>query len=280
METPHVRKALASDLDEVHGWLVQQAREGREGALLQHWVYVQRADEGTEAFVFVDSARGRVVGCAWKGLADDLVSIDLVVEVRASCRRQGIGRALALHVLAQELERGQSLFLAECPLQSAAPFCRALDFETFDAPPMRDYVTRVVPVTRELPDELPPAAVTIELYDTHRRLPDGGVPLATFHPKAAHNPADGTVLLGTRVQWFEGYAARSLVQEYVVRILVDGHQWYHGKTSYIGAEESGLRRNCAGCWLDILSPRTEYLCPDHPTHTGLGPTNWTPNLVA
>ncbi len=270
METPHVRKALASDLDEVHGWLVQQAREGREGALLQHWEYVQRAAEGTELLVFDDPARGGVVGCARKGLGCDLVSLDLVVEVKASCRRQGIGRALALHVLAQELERGQSLFLAACPLQSAVPFCRALDFETFDDAPMHDYVSMMVPVERDLPDDLPAAAVTLELYDNRRRLPDGGVALARFQPKAVQNPADGTVLLGERVQWFEGYAARRLVQEYVVRILVDGHQWYHGKTSYIGAAESGLQRNAAGCWLPasahgILGPRRSHA---HGTRTG------------
>ena len=280
METHRVRKVLRADLEEIHGWLVRQANQGLEGALLRNWEYVQRADEGTEAFVFDDPARGGVVGCAWKGLGGDLVSCEVVVEVKASCRRRGIGRALAMHGLAQELQRGQSLFLAECPLQSAVPFCRALGFETFDDAPMHGYVSMMVPVKRDLPEQLPAAAVTLELYDNRRRLPDGGVALATFHPKAAHNPADGTVLLGTRVQWFEGYAARRLVQEYVVRILVDGHQWYHGKTSYIGAEESGLRRNAAGCWVDILRPRTEYLSPDDPTHSGPRRSNWTSNLVA
>lgn len=280
MKTPHVRKALASDLAEVHDWLVHQAREGVEGALLRHWEYVQRADEGTEAFVFDDPARGGVVGCAWKGLADDVVSLGIVVEVKASCRRQGIGRTLAIHVLEQELRRGQSLFLTECSPQSAAPFCRAMNFETFDDAPMRAYASMMVPVTRELPEDLPAAAVTLELYNNGRRLPDGGVALARFQPKAVHNPADGTVLLSTRVQWFEGYAARRLVWGYVVRILVDGHQWYHGKTSCVGAEESGIQRNAAGCWVDILHPRTEYLLPDLPTHTGPGPLNWTSNLVA
>lgn len=245
-----VRQATVADMDVVYAWLTDQEKQGGHDSLLCNWSLTMNEFRRVGALVYDDATRGGVIAYWWGGLAPSAI-----LEVRADRRGMGVGRAMAEHCLAEALEAGESLFLFECAPSSSVSFWGRMGFTAFDDG-RHDYATLMVPVRCNVPPGLKSVTVAVEVFPDDRRY-DCDVPaLERFNCIAFMEPEAELVYLPHRIQWFEGRARRDHRNTLVVRVGVDGREWFFDKTSREAAEDLGLHQNAAGCWLDVLEPPT------------------------
>lgn len=245
-----VRQATGADMDGVHGWLIDQEKQGGHDSLLCNWPVTMKVFEREGVLVYDDAEQGGVIAYWWGGLTRSAI-----LEVRADQRGMGIGREMAEHCLAEALEAGESLFLIECAPSSSATFWERMGFSLIDAD-SHQFATLMVSVSCKVPPGLLNVTVSVEVFPENRRY-DCNVPsLETFNCAAFMDDDSEVVYLPQRIQWFEGPARRDRHDTLVVRVGVDGRQWYFDKTRRAAAEDIGIQRNSAGCWLDVLQPPT------------------------
>ena len=123
-----IRFATPNDLSQIRGWLEREHNDGVHGSFFCNYNMIEAGQEASFLTALVRESDQLPVAFS---LGD--ANID-ILAVKADCRRQGLGRYLAQHVIDHARERDIMGMHGECAPPTSKPFWRSLGFRTV-APP-------------------------------------------------------------------------------------------------------------------------------------------------
>jgi GNAT superfamily N-acetyltransferase len=239
---PQARPSSDADMLKIHTWLQEQQRDEIHGTFLCNWNLTQQCHEEGRLLVYIDDNSGEPVAYQWGGLIQPGV-----LEVRNDMRGRGIGKALVEHRLFEAVEHGVDILRIQCKPSTSIPFWQLMGFDLRPRSDGKNYALRYVPRELVLPNGGTPKQVSVEWYAKERKW------IPTTPAVRAQTifglRLDGKVYLAERALCATDESARDLV----LRVCVDGQQWYCDKAKFTEAEELGVQRCRNGFYLDVLN---------------------------
>jgi len=201
-------------------------------------------DEGG-LLVYIDPQSHAPVAYQWGGLLSPGI-----LDVRNGMRGHGIGKALVEHCLALADEAGEDLLSIQCKPSTSIPFWQAMGFTLLgnkEPHEQENYAYRVMQRVRGPFDGDSTSEVAIEWYPEERKW-DAAVP-------AVESQSIQGAWFGDELELEEraSFFADLVPHDVVVRIVVDGQEWYCDKAKYERAEFVGVERCRNGYRVDTLS---------------------------
>lgn len=238
---PYVRGSTDSDLSVILDWLKRQ-HEARE--VETFWVnrqVIERCHKGGELLVYESPELAEPVAFQLGGLLRPGI-----LEVRHDQRGKGIGQAMAQHCMALAVAENEDILYIQCEPASSIPFWRKMGFSLIGTDETAAYAYRVMP--RQLPLAAgTPAHVVVGWYPESAKWEAA---TAALQEEAFGGlRQDGTVSLPQRVL----YPSVLNHGDVVLRITVDGEDWYFDKAKYETAELVGVRQNWNGYRIDHVT---------------------------
>jgi GNAT superfamily N-acetyltransferase len=231
----------------IHEWLQRQERDGVHGTFLCNWNLTRKQHEQGELLVYVDELSIDPVAYQWGGLVQPGI-----LEVRADMRREGIGRKMVAHRLAEAFELGEDILFIQCTPSSSKPFWKRMGFELLEHEHEPTHAYLVMPRKFDLPQGQP-VQVEVQWYPEARKWEKDTPPLSTL-TSAAVRTSDGEVCLAERAHCFHRRGIGADVGDVVLRIVVDGVEWYCNKAKYEEAEDLGVGQCRNGFYMDVVYP--------------------------
>lgn len=256
---PEIRRSTDADLAAILTWLKQQDRQGVHGTFWCNRGLTVEAHEGGELLVYIDQSTQQPVAYQWGGLITPGI-----LEVRDDMRGHGIGKALVEHSLALAAEAGNDLLLIQCKPSSSIPFWQRMGFTLLSDKPtyeQENYAYRVMPRKRGPWEGVPTAQVTVEWFPETRNWDKTTAPAATQAIEGAW--LDEELELTERASFFD----RLVERDVVVRVVVDGQEWYCDKARNEDAAALGVEPCNNGFRIDTLYRPRRRLSP-HPSQRG------------
>lgn len=245
---PSIRRSTDADLAAVLAWLEQQAKDGVQASFWCNRNLTARAHQNGELLVYLDERSSRPLGYQWGGLVTPGI-----LEVRNDARGRGIGKALVEHSLALAAATGEDLLWIQCEPRSSIPFWQRMGFtlladKVAHGHPLEQgpYAYRVMPRMRGPWEGEATAQVSLEWFSERRKWDKTLAPVATQVLQATW--FDDELELPERASFFHRLAEGDTV----VRITVDGVEWYCDKAKYEGAESLGVEVCTNGFRVDTL----------------------------
>ena len=228
-------------MPKIRAWLEQQQRDKVHGTFLCNWGLTQRLHGEGKLLVYVDEA-GEPVAYQWGGLLQSGI-----LEVRNDLRGRGIGKALVEHRLFEAVEAGEDILHIQCKPSTSIPFWERMGFELRPAADGTNYARRYMPRMLELPSAGLPVQVLVEWFPEERK----------WKPEAAAVRSQliaGVLLDDDEVHLAERAlcADDEVERDPVLRVSVDGKEWYCDKAKYAVSDELGVERCRNGFYLDML----------------------------
>lgn len=241
--SPRIRTSTDADIEFIHAWLQQQHQDNIPGTFMCNWNLTLKQHARGDLLVYVDQETGEPVAYQWGGLLQPGI-----LEVRNDLRGRGIGRTLVAHRLAQAYASGEDILHIECTPDSSIPFWTAMGFTLVDG---SSEAYAFIDRTLRLPegDEV---SATVEWYPESRKWEPSTPAKASKRLRAVR--VGGEVFLPERVLCLERVEGRDTV----LRVAVEGVEWFLDKAKYEGAERLGVRRCSNGFYVDVLT-RPEHL---------------------
>ena len=237
---PQVRPSTDADMGVIHAWLQQQERDEVHGTFLCNWSSTERHHAANDLLVYVDEQSGEPVAYQWGGLLRPGI-----LEVRNDMRGRGIGKALVAHRLAQAAAAGEDILYIQCKPSTSIPFWTSMGFELLEGDRGKTYAFRLMPRKLELPDG-DPVQVAVEWFPEDRKWAPDMPPLRS--QVIAGVIVDDEVYLAERALCLDRLAAKDVV----LRVVVDGIEWYLGKAKHAAYDYLGVERCANGFLLDSL----------------------------
>lgn len=242
---PQARLSTDKDMPKIRAWLEQQQRDEVHGTFLCNWGLTERQHKEGELLVYIDDASGEPVAYQWGGLLQSGI-----LEVRNDHRGRGIGKALVEHRLFEAAEAGEDILHIQCKPSTSIPFWQAMGFELRPSDDGMNYALRYMPRKLELPEGGTPVQVQVEWYPEERKWNPSTPAVRTQSVPGALLRDE--VHLGERALCATDEAERDLV----LRVCVDGQEWYCDKAKYAAADELGVERCRNGFYVDTLRHST------------------------
>lgn len=239
---PQARASTDADMIEIRAWLEQQERDEVHGTFLCNWNLTLRMHEEGRLLVYIDEETGKPVAYQWGGLLQSGI-----LEVRHDMRRRGIGEALVAHRLAEAVEAGEDILHIQCKPSTSIPFWQNMGFEVRESDDGKNYALRYMPRKLELPCEGKPVQLLVEWFPEARTREPATRAVRTLHI-AGVLVEDDEVCLAERALCSDEEVDLDLV----LRVCVDGQEWFCDKAKYAAADELGVERCRNGFFLDIL----------------------------
>ncbi|MBW6123152.1 GNAT family N-acetyltransferase [Pseudomonas aeruginosa] len=243
-----VRLAEASDLPLIHEWLKHEECDGL--GFINNWGMIQKACAEQEMIVFV--ADEGPIGFLTHG-----ISLNTILQTKSSCQRQGIGRALVEHALAEEEARGNAVVVLQCEPKSSVEFWLSMGFEAHRDCNYSDsiYMHRLSKAqhTHVQGDDL--SLVTINVYPEAAQYTREVKPDRVHYVMAKFDPNTRTLDLAHRIS----IASESALGDQVVEIDFGGFEIYKDKAKRPEAAAIGLKPtpNFCGWYLDVITIDSE-----------------------
>jgi hypothetical protein len=172
------------------------------------------------------------VAYQWGGLV-----VPGILEVRNDMRGRGIGQVLVEHCLALARQAREQILCIQCKPSTSIPFWQRMGFElTDEGGPHQHYAMRLMQEKLEPPDEGEPAEVVFQWFPERRKW-DAITP-ARSRQVVRGVQLDGEVWLEERVLGLR----RIGDGDAVLRVTVNGQEWYCDKAKYEAAEDLGVER--------------------------------------
>ncbi|EDM25484.1 hypothetical protein LNTAR_25485 [Lentisphaera araneosa HTCC2155] len=123
-----IRKAEESDLNEIHGWLVDHDRKGIRENFLCNWEVIKRQAQNADMLIAIESVTSKIIGFMTGGLIDNGV-LQVHNDYRSnSSRSYGVGSKL-VKFACDEARRNDTPFLwVECAPSSSEEFWKKQGF--------------------------------------------------------------------------------------------------------------------------------------------------------
>lgn len=241
---PNIRRSTDVDLHAIHRWLEQQKRDNVHGTFLCNWHPTVEAHNEGSLLVFVDPQTQDPVAYQWGGLMPCSI-----FEVRADMRGRGIGRALVEHCLALAEESGEDILRIHCEPSSSVLFWQAMGFQLERERVSQDrdnYAWRIMPRKHDLPEGDGHSEVVVEWYPQERKWKEDTGAMSTSKVHAVW--FDDELELTERVSFCDELVPGDVV----VRVVVDGKEWYCDKARYSAAQNVGVESCQNGYFVDTL----------------------------
>lgn len=237
-----VRRSTDADLAAVLDWLKQQDRNGVLGTFWCNRRLTVEAHQEDRLLVYIDPQTQWPVAYQWGGLITPGI-----LEVRNDMRNRGIGKKLVEHSLALAAEAGVDLLRIQCKPSSSIPFWERMGFTMLgDKHERKNYAYRVMPRKRGPWKGAASAQVAIEWFPENRKWDQTVTPVVTQTIEGAW--LDDHLELNERASFFAGLVKHDVV----IRVVVDGQEWYCDKAKYEGAESLGIEACRNGYRIDTL----------------------------
>ena len=209
---------------------------------LCNWSLTLRLHKEGRLLVYIDEETGKPVAYQWGGLLQSGI-----LEVRHDMRGRGIGKALVAHRLAEAIEAGEDILHIECKPSTSIPFWQHMGFELREGDDGKNYAMCYVLRKLEMPSKGKSVQVLVEWFPEARKWESAIRAVRTIHI-AGVLVEDDKVCLAERALCSNEEVERDLV----LRVCVDGQEWYCDKAKYAAAEELGVERCRNGFFLDML----------------------------
>jgi GNAT superfamily N-acetyltransferase len=239
---PQARPPTDADMTEIRAWLEQQDRDEVHGTFLCNWSLTLRLHADGRLLVYIDEETGKPVAYQWGGLLESGI-----LEVRHNMRGRGIGKALVAHRLAEAIEAGEDILHIQCKPSTSIPFWLKMGFELRERDEGKTYALRYMPRKLDLPSEGKPVKVLVEWFPEARKWESTTQAVRTLQV-AGMLVEDDKVCLADRALCSDEEVERNLV----LRVCVDGQEWYCDKARYAAADKLGVQRCRNGFFLDTL----------------------------
>ncbi len=241
--SPHVRQSTDADIAVIHKWLQEQDEAGVHGTFLCNWRLTEKCHQRGELLVYLDPATQVPVAYQWGRLVTPGI-----LEVRNDMRGRGIGKALVEHCLALADREGEHILHIECKPSTSIPFWQSMGFVLIDGDDGRhkNYAVRLMQEKLELPDEGDDVEVVLEWFPERRKWDE-----ATLAARSQSSPGK---LLNDQVWLAERAVCLRRIEDgdAVLRVVVNGQQWYLDKAKYEEAEDLGVERCTNGFYVEVL----------------------------
>ncbi|MDE2626639.1 MAG: GNAT family N-acetyltransferase [Burkholderiales bacterium] len=240
--SPHVRQSTDADVAAIHEWLQEQDVAGVHGTFNCNWRLTKKSHDEGRLLVYIDPVSQTAVAYQWGGLV-----VPGILEVRNDTRGRGIGQVLVEHCLALARQAREHILCIQCKPSTSIPFWQRMGFElTDDGGPHQHYAMRLMQEKLEPPDEGEPAEVVFEWFPERRKW-DAITPARSRQMVRGMQP-DGEVWLEERVLGLR----RIGDGDAVLRVTVNGQEWYCDKAKYEAAEDLGVERCLNGFFIEVL----------------------------
>lgn len=239
---PHVRPSTDADMALIYAWLLEQDRNDIHGTFFCNWRLTAKCHEERRLLVYIDPKTQEPVAYQWGSLVRPGI-----LEVRNDWRGRGIGRELVEHCLALTVDANEPILTIECKPSTSIPFWRRMGFQLLSSEEHgKNYAVRLVPRQLELPEGGEPVEVVIEWFSERRKREPLTPPVMSQTVRAV--VFEDEVYLAERIMCCEDLVERDVV----VRVTVNGQEWYCDKAKYKTAEYMGLVRCTNGFYADML----------------------------
>ena len=240
--SPHIRQSTDADMEAIHTWLQEQQRAGVHGTFLCNWRLTRESHDEGKLQVYVDPESQTPVAYQWGGLLRPGI-----LEVRHDLRGRGIGKEFVEHCLAQAAQAGEYILCIQCKPSTSIAFWRGMGFQLDDEGGRESYATRMARESLELPKDGDPVQVTLEWFPERRKWEASTLPVLA-------QAIEGR-LLGGEVWLSERALCPGRIEDgdAVLRVTVDGQEWYCDKAKYERAEELGVERCSNGYFIEVLN---------------------------
>ncbi len=216
-----------------------------------NWRLTRKSHDEGRLLVYIAPESPAPMAYQWGGLV-----VSGILEVRNDMRGRGIGQVLVEHCLALAKQAGEHILCIQCKPSSSIPFWQRMGFElTNDGGPHEHPAMRLMQERLELPDEGEPAEVVLEWFPERRKW-DAATSGVTRHVVRGMQ-LDGEVWLAERVLGLR----RIEEGDAVLRVTVNGQEWYCDKAKYERAEDLGVKRCLNGFFVEVLYPPAESAAP-------------------
>ena len=240
---PQARPSTDADMVKIRAWLEQQKSDEVHGTFLCNWGLTQRLHEEGKLLVYIlDEDSGEPVAYQWGGLLQSGI-----LEVRDDLRGRGIGKALVEHRLFEAAEAGEDILHIQCKPSTSIPFWQRMGFELRPDSDGTNYAVRYMQRELELPSEGKPVQVLVEWFPEARKWESTTRAIRTLSIAGVLVEGD-EVRLAERALCSDEEVERDLV----LRVCVNGQEWYCDKAKYAAADELGVERCRNGFFLDVL----------------------------
>lgn len=238
-----VRLAVGADLPLIYEWLKHELRDGI--GFINNWTLIQEACSEQKMTVFVtdDGPVGFIIGG---------ISYGTILQTKSIYQRQGIGRALVKHAIAEEEAKNNAVVVLQCQPQSSVEFWLAMGFQPHRAGSYSDsiYMHRLSQKNHAhvKGDDL--SVATINVYPEAIWYTKGKKPDRVHYALVGYDQKKQTLHLAHRVS----VASEKALGNLVVEIVWGGLDIYRGKVNDLGAEAIGFKTtpNCCGWYLDTI----------------------------
>lgn len=240
--TAVIERSRPTDLRSIEQWMRSDAAAGIDGSFLCNWAIIEQEHELGNVLVYRRAPRGAPIA-----FQVDRHLIDGIMQVRGKYRGTGVGTELARHCLADAEAKGQPLVWLQAAPETSASFWDRFGFR-FSWREHKLMAYQILPAAFPRPSSASDAAVVIEFERHDRRYNPDRYPVERFALPGWI--VDRQLQLSRRVGAFaklvapNGYLA--------VRILVDGQQIFHDRTSGDAAEALGVRNCRGGAFIETL----------------------------
>jgi GNAT superfamily N-acetyltransferase len=240
--SPDVRHSTDADVATIHEWLQEQDEAGVHGTFNCNWALTKKSHDEGRLLVYIDPASQAPVAYQWGGLV-----VPGILEVRNDMRGRGIGQVLVEHCLALAKQAREHILCIQCKPSTSIPFWQRMGFQLTEGGNSREhYAMRLIQEKLELPDDGTPVDVVLEWFPERGKW-EAATPAVSRH-KVRGVLLDGEAWLEERV-----LGVRRIENgDAVLRVVVDGHEWYCDKAKYEEAEDLGVERCLNGFFVEFL----------------------------
>jgi GNAT superfamily N-acetyltransferase len=238
--SPHVRQSTAADIKVIHTWLQRQSQTKVHGSFLCNWSLTRKCHEEGSLVAYIDPRSQEPVAYQWGGLIRSGI-----LEVRNDMRGRGIGRVMVEHRLAQAAEAGEDILCIQCKPSTSIAFWKRMGFTLVEGDPA-NHAYRFMPRPLEMPPGGAPVRVTVEWFPEERKWKRETLPV--LRQEIAGTYLEGRVHLSERAMYFK----RINDKDTVLRVCVEGEEWYCDKAKYDAADDLGVEHCANGVVLDVV----------------------------
>lgn len=236
----HVRGSTDQDLASILEWL-QRQNEAQEVTFWVNRQVIERCHLGGDLLVYECPVTADPIAFQLGGLLRPGI-----LEVRHDHRGKGVGSALALHCMAKAAEADEDILCIQCEPPSSIPFWEKMGFTLLGGDDGAASAFRLLPRVL-LPTSGLPQDVVLRWYPESVRWTPDEEPLQ--EDRLVATLQEGVVHLPQRVL----FASVRCRGDVVLRVTVEGLDWYFDKAKYEAAEQLGVLRNWNGFRVDQVA---------------------------